>query len=1165
MSSGWARLGIAVGGAILGGWALGPIGYSLGFMAGNYIGSQIFHSEYKSKMPAVHDYPVQNSAAGIPIPIVLGTDRLAGNVIWMGPLTAYQIKHTSGGGGKGGGDETASYETKYRRSFLIAICEGPASIRAAWKGKVSISINSFTIYDGDGNSGISTLIGEDYAEYSNVLCAYFEDYELGNSQALPNFIFEVVSNTPQVARVVCGGDSTGASTSDYVSFLYEEDGDLFANLQTYHGVAGQTDEVSRASATDSNGNIYCAYDNESPTRGEIWRFDADGNLDTDWGTSGKILLPSNSLWATCVTDSSDNLYVGFQMPSGEPVVDTLRKYNSSGTLLWSAQPSNATAYAGIFQKIIIRNGVGYCIDRDNGRAPVYIIAKFDLSDGSYLNTYSSIGSSVGDFDVDAHDFIYRFGGLYLYRVNDSDTVTDQVQVIYGGAYAGSMVSVAVISGASASDTKVIIGGEQTDSFPYTEAYFHLLKYDYDFSNIEASKLLIDSTTGRSVEYLFHKDADDDVVYAIFGGSTSLNRIYEIDVSDLSETLIVYKTPYNNFMHCCAQMLAPTAVQDMNFAEMVKFLLTDERCGGYSESDLITADFDDVIDYCNDNNLKGSLTLKEQKPLPDWIAYVCSHFQGYFYEIGGKIGLNCYRVQDSVMSITQSDFVTDSKEEPPVQIKKRDYTETINRLEATWTDRSNNYKTAVVPAFDRIDQRESGQMRTKTLDLKMIMTKELASKMTWRLFIDQIYRFSTYTFKLGYKSMLLDVGDVIDVTDGNTLVAKKMRVMTKTEQQNGRVSVISAIEDISDIYPDISYEIQESEVTPDEEITLEDGSIAFREAWNDNKLYLSITPGTTQCNGFYVYMSYDDVTYALAGKAPIGGVTGGEANSSGTLQSSLPAYTSVIHRGADSFNVSIGTITDLDTAITDDDFFNNRKLAKIGDEIIAYKTCVESATEGIWTISNIIRGLFGTAPVAHNSGEAFDTLDIDLTYNLVEADIGKTLYFKVVSYYSGQIQLVSEVSSQSYQVKGTWKKPAASSLLRLSSDENDGGQLTYTGTSFTLYWNLPCQKGTGFNQGGFDLNDSYPDWRYGDSESELVGGNGVQYGNQIADDELQGIDLVFETTAGVLISQRSVAATATSATIDKTTDLGGNSTAVIKVYPRRSYRTDRAESITVTGV
>ena len=311
-------------------------------------------------------------------------------------------------------------------------------------------------------------------------------------------------------------------------------------------------------------------------------------------------------------------------------------------------------------------------------------------------------------------------------------------------------------------------------------------------------------------------------------------------------------------------------------------------------------------------------------------------------------------------------------------------------------------------------------------------------------------------------MLLEVGDVIDVTDGHLLTAQKMRVMSVNEEKDGRQSLITAIEDISDFYPALNYETQQSEVIPDTDVTLDDGTVVFREGNIDKKLYLSITPGGLQCNGFYIYQSYDDESYELVGRSTIEGVTGGRANSTGTIQSSLPAYTAVVHRKDDVFDVSIGTLTDLSTAITDEDFFNNRKLAKIGDEIIAYKTCVESATEGIWRVSNLIRGLFGTRPIAHVAGEAFVTLNIDFIYTLQDSDIGETLYFKVVSFYEDDVQSLAEVSAQSYIVSGKFAKPLPVSLMRINGRE---GLSTYKTDDVTLDWYF-CSKVSGFGRGGY---------------------------------------------------------------------------------------------------
>lgn len=1120
MGSAWAKLGLAVGGALLGGALFGAIGMSAGFFAGSYVGNMVFPTDYDTKMPPVHDYPVQNSAAGIPIPFVFGTKRLAGNIVWMGKLQAYHIKHKAGG--KGGGGGQASYETRYRRSFLIAICEGKATIQRAWAGKEEISTLDFTVFKGDGTSGISALIGKKYAEYDNVCCAYFENYELGNSQRLPNFVFEIGYRERKFPLYIGTDESPGGD--DLFEVDYNDN--IIHQEQRGHSTNG----IQEIKIQPSTERIIV-----SGT--QIFIFEKD------WTYVSGIPLTAD----TILIDPDDDNYMYVGSASG------IRKYHI-GTQVLQWQNTTYSAYgitiSGTTGKLYISGVIGDGINEINRSTGAWVrnlVSSRGHNRIAWRNDYIyATGSRQGFRSVWKYD--ESTGALF----DDYDTGagTHKIVMYAGGIYVCGQRTNAYNPPAGITGYKTIFrfdsGLNLRDAYDDGNSVYWLNDMEVDTTK----DLLVVTSKGNAVDE---------------NGATANVRWFDYKLNRQDYALI-----YHNSSTCVAtafsnnEYMTDETNPDYNFALMIKDLLTHERLGNYDESDLITEDFDSVIDYCETNNLKGSLVIKEQKPLPDWIAYICSHFQGYFYEIGGKVGLNCYRIQSSVLSITADDLVRED-DEPPVRVTKRVYNDTFNRLEATWTDRDNNYKTAVVPAFDRIDQREAGQVRTKTLDLNAICRKELASSMAWRLFIDQIYRFSQYTFKLGYKSMLLEVGDVIDVTDGHLLVAQKMRVMSVSDSKDGRVAIITAVEDISEFYPSLSYEVQQSEADPPVSITLTDGTISFREDWIQNQLHLSITPGGEDTNGFYVYRSYDGASYELVGRAVIGGVTGGEANSKGTIQSDLPAYTSVIHRKDESFDVSIGTVTDLDTSITDENFFNNRKLAKIGDEIIAYKTCVESSVAGTWKISNIIRGLFGTNPVTHFSGEVFSTLDIDFTYNLQESDIGQTLYFKVVSYYANEIQLVSDVSAQTYQIKGLWKRPAAASLLRLASDENEGGSLVYSGSSFTLYWNLPGQKGTGFNQGGYDLNTSWPIWRYGDSVGYLTGGNGVLYGNYFADADLQAIDLVFEETDGTPIGSRSVAATAQSAVIDKATDLGGNSTAVIKVYPRRAYRTERAESITVTGV
>lgn len=1162
MSSSWATLGLAIGGALLGGWLLAPVlGATLaggvGFLGGSYLGSMLFPTENEANdIARYEDYPVQSSSVGIPIAIIRGSGRVAGNVIYMSDLVPYQIAHSVAGGGKGGGGEEAkSYETRYRRSFLIAICEGPATITRAWKGNDEILLTSFTSFDGDGNSGISTLIGKDYAEYSNICCAYFEDYELGSSPTVPNFTFEVGAEGEytKICDLIAGG---GVWNTNNIVEMYDASGNYSHLIATESGITKQAVKVLVTS--DHSKIIVASYN--SATKGRVRAFDEDGNL----------------LWTN--DTNIDNIYDLYMDDNGYIYYGALHSSNGlirkldpdTGSVIWGGGTGTG-AVTGVTESLyFVRDAVGVGRKDDTGavvwtRAETQVGGRCGLDQDGFLYTRGIVSgeSCVWCIPTDSSAF---------------ETEVNNVSYVFSGSNGGNTGGVYVLDGVTGGQYSAYIyvgvntptGGYVAQLERHGPAANNTPPPDY---NDPTLSLVATYDVGATIHDVI-TDIDGALLVCHNRGTGENGEIGH--VTKLSLTMdylgvLDFDNDRADFVKTIARgsgtpIIGYTTPYDINFAAIIRDLLLDPRIGGYAESDLITEDFKATIGYCADNGLNGSITIAEQRPLPDWIAYICSHFQGYFYEIGGKIGLNCYRNQDSVLSITADDFVREG-DEPPVHVTKRRYQATFNRVEATWTNRDNDYKTGVVPAFDRVDQRESGQVRTKTLDLKMITNSELASKMTWRLFIDQLYRFSQYTFKLGYKSMLLEVGDVIDVTDGFFLDAQKMRVLSVDEEENGRSATITAVEDISDFYPSIQYSVQESQRTGDSDITLTDGTLAFREAWDENKLYLSIAPGGAQCNGWYIYRSYDDASYDLVGMSTISGVTGGDANSTGTLQADfdLPAHTAVVHKQKEYFHASIGTVTDLYTSITDDSFFNNRKLAKIGDEIIAYQTCEETSVEGVWKISNLIRGLFGTQPVAHTSGETFSTLDINFVYNVTEDEIGKTLYFKVLSFYADSIQSIGDVSAQSYQVAGWGVRPAPSSLARLSSDENEGGQTEYTGASFTLYWNLPCQKGAGFNQGGFDLNDSYPRWRYGDPESWLVGGNGVSFGNAIADGELQGIDLVFEETDGTLISQRSVSPTAQSAVITKATDLGGYSTAVIKIYPRRTRRAIKAEAIIVVGV
>lgn len=76
-------------------------------------------------------YRPQTSLSGSPVPLLWGTNRVPGNVLWTGRLFATPVKQSGKGGKSGGKGGQQQYD--YTSSIIIGLCEGPVShIRSGW-------------------------------------------------------------------------------------------------------------------------------------------------------------------------------------------------------------------------------------------------------------------------------------------------------------------------------------------------------------------------------------------------------------------------------------------------------------------------------------------------------------------------------------------------------------------------------------------------------------------------------------------------------------------------------------------------------------------------------------------------------------------------------------------------------------------------------------------------------------------------------------------------------------------------------------------------------------------------------------------------------------------------------------------------------------------------
>jgi len=109
--------------------ALGVVGFvvgsyfgypQLGFVVGSLVGAALTPKE-KIEGPKLDDLKVQVSTYGAGIPVLYGTERIGGNVIWS--TDKMEREFTEEQGGKGGGVEATSY--KYFVNMRQLLCETP--------------------------------------------------------------------------------------------------------------------------------------------------------------------------------------------------------------------------------------------------------------------------------------------------------------------------------------------------------------------------------------------------------------------------------------------------------------------------------------------------------------------------------------------------------------------------------------------------------------------------------------------------------------------------------------------------------------------------------------------------------------------------------------------------------------------------------------------------------------------------------------------------------------------------------------------------------------------------------------------------------------------------------------------------------------------------------
>ena len=220
MGSGGARTGVQAGFAKAGfaaGILIGQpgLGFAIGNMLGGVVGNLLFPEDpvnTNESGPRLSDLSVQTSTYGNGIPLLYGTVRVAGNVIWSTKLIEHvNTTITEVEGGKGGSNPTTTLTTyTYTVSFAVSLCHNEiVGIKRIWADDklwfdftdppagtsfayelytgTEDQLPSPTIEADKGAGNVPAFRGQAYIVFKDLSLTKF-----GNR--VPNFHFEVVGS-----------------------------------------------------------------------------------------------------------------------------------------------------------------------------------------------------------------------------------------------------------------------------------------------------------------------------------------------------------------------------------------------------------------------------------------------------------------------------------------------------------------------------------------------------------------------------------------------------------------------------------------------------------------------------------------------------------------------------------------------------------------------------------------------------------------------------------------------------------------------------------------------------------------------------------------------------------------------------------------------------------
>ena len=479
--------------------------------------------------------------------------------------------------------------------------------------------------------------------------------------------------------------------------------------------------------------------------------------------------------------------------------------------------------------------------------------------------------------------------------------------------------------------------------------------------------------------------------------------------------------------------------DANVAEVIKAILTDSEQGlGLPASSV--GDLTQFSNFCTANGIWVSPVYKEQKPAFENIKNLLQIGFADCYRSNGVLNIVPYAdvaatssygtfvpATPAPLAIGEDDILDVGDD--PLLMTQKPLSESFNHVQVRFSDRTNDYNDNIAESKDFADIDQFGIRSMPVVDMKEICDPATATKVADFLLHRSLYIRNEYQFSLPWKYCYLEPMDLLALYYPRKGHAGTVVMITEiTEDEDGMLTVKAEEYPLGTNSNPVKSAPTTAGYTPD--FSVDPGSVSdpvifeppLQLTNNVSQVWIAAAGGPSW-GGADVWVSTDNISYKKVGRlqqrARYGVTSSAIAGNSGVDQSSVL-----------SVNLSVSSGTLLSGTLQDAQNLTTR--CYVGGEYLSYSTAqLTSANQ--YNLSYLVRGCYGTNPVAHASGAPFVRLDESIfTYDYPAEWVGKTIYVKLVSFnsFGSALQDISQCEAYSYTLSGS-PVASASTLVAAS--------------------------------------------------------------------------------------------------------------------------------------